>query len=161
MLYGLKTKAAITSGDGNEVRNRVQVYPTKLSIGTIGANSGKLTLLKTPLFQTNTGVNGTFTTDATVDIMSSNLLSTTDTNYLSEEGDFVYGYFKGYLNNASAFIKVLGKIERKNDLYYFYPHEVFSGQLQIVSGSEFVRDEIFDSEGNIDWGMEPENPDRL
>lgn len=149
MLYGLKTKAAITSGDGNEVRNRVQVYPTKLSIGTIGANSGKLTLLKTPLFQTNTGVNGTFTTDATVDIMSSNLLSTTDTNYLSEEGDFVYGYFKGYLNNASAFIKVLGKIERKNDLYYFYPHEVFSGQLQIVSGSEFVRDEIFDSEGNI------------
>lgn len=148
MLYGLKTKAAITSGDGADVRNRVQVYPTKLSIGTIGANSGKLTLLKTPLFQTAVTSTGTFTTDATVDIMESNLLSSTDVGYLSEEGDVVYGYFKGYLNNATSFIKVLGKLERKNDLYYFYPHEVFSGKLEIVSGSEFIMDGIFDSEGN-------------
>ena len=147
MLYGLKTKANIISGDGAEVRNRVQVYPTKLSVGTTGSNAGKLTLLKTPLFQNDIGTAGTFTTTAETNLSDTNLLTSTDLGYIQSDGDSIYGYFKGYLNDSTTFIKLLGKLERINDLYYFYPYNVFSGKLVINAGSEFVKEGVFDSVG--------------
>jgi hypothetical protein len=147
MLYGLKTKANIISGDGAEVRNRVQVYPTKLSVGTTGSNAGKLTLLKTPLFQNDIGTAGTFTTTAETNLGETNLLTSTDLGYIQSDGDSIYGYFKGYLNDSTTFVKLLGKLERINDLYYFYPYNVFSGKLVIEAGSEFVKEGVFDSVG--------------
>lgn len=149
MLYGLKTKANILSGDGDEVRNRVQVYPTKLSVGTTGTSAGKLTLLKTPLFQTKTVPTGTFTLTADTNLSETNLLTTDDSGYITNDGEFIYGYLKGYLNDSTSFVKILGKLQRTNDLYYFYPYEVFSGKLVVVSGDEFVRDDIFNSDGTV------------
>ena len=162
LLYGLKTKANILSGDGDEVRNRVQVYPTKLSTGTTGSGSGKLTLLKTPLFQTTTVTSGTFTVTADMNLGNTNLLTTADSNFIPNDGDFTYGYFKGYINDSSSFVKLLGKLERKNDLYYFYPYDVFSGKLELKSGSEFVQEVFFDSAGNvIDYNVNDFSKERL
>ena len=50
-LIGLKCRDFIQSSTGQLVRNRTQVYPTRLSTGSTGVV--KLDLLKSPIFQTN------------------------------------------------------------------------------------------------------------
>ena len=50
-LIGLKCRDFIQSSTGQQVRNRTQVYPTRLSTGSTGVV--KLDLLKSPIFQTN------------------------------------------------------------------------------------------------------------
>ena len=50
-LIGLKCRDFIQSSTGQDVRNRTQVYPTRLSTGSTGVI--KLDLLKSPIFQTN------------------------------------------------------------------------------------------------------------
>jgi len=54
-VYGLETKQVILSTrEGNSVRNRVQVYPTKLSASnSSGENTVRLRFKKTPIFQSN------------------------------------------------------------------------------------------------------------
>ena len=49
-LIGLKCRDFIQSSTGRNVRNRTQVYPTRLSTGSTGVI--KVDLLKTPIFQT-------------------------------------------------------------------------------------------------------------
>jgi hypothetical protein len=49
-LIGLKCRDFIQSSTGRDVRNRTQVYPTRLSTGSTGVI--KVDLLKTPIFQT-------------------------------------------------------------------------------------------------------------
>lgn len=149
LVYGLKTKPSIISGDGDEVRNRVQVYPTTLSFGATGTGSGKLSLLKTPIFQTGTSTPGSFAVSADCVITNSNLLTTTNNGYLSNDGDFTYGYFQGYINESNSFVKVLGKLELLNEKYYFYPLEVFNGTLTIRSGSLFLKEGIFTHTGDV------------
>jgi len=50
-LVGIKCRDFIQSSTGRDVRNRTQVYPTRLSTGSDAVI--KVDLLKTPLFQTN------------------------------------------------------------------------------------------------------------
>ena len=50
-LVGIKCRDFIQSSTGRDVRNRTQVYPTRLSTGSDQVI--KVDLLKTPLFQTN------------------------------------------------------------------------------------------------------------
>jgi len=50
-LVGIKCRDFIQSSTGRDVRNRTQVYPTRLSTGSDKVI--KVDLLKTPLFQTN------------------------------------------------------------------------------------------------------------
>ena len=50
-LIGIKCRDFIQSSTGRSVRNRTQVYPTRLSTGSTGVI--KLDLLKTPIFQTD------------------------------------------------------------------------------------------------------------
>jgi len=147
-IYGLKTKKVITSGEEVDVRNRVQVYPTRLSIGTSGTGSGKLSLLKTPLFQTNVITVGNLSTVADIDINEINELPVNNNLYLSENGDFVYGYFRGFLRGATAPLSILGKLEKQNDNILFTPNEIYNGDLIIASGSSFLKEGIFDSQGN-------------
>jgi hypothetical protein len=149
LLYGLKTKDAITSGEQIDVRNRVQVYPTRLSVGSEGTSSGKLTLLKTPVLQTLTPTTGSLSITADVDINQTKLLSVTNTEYLADNGDTTYGYFRGYLNGATNFIKVLGRLQKTNDQIYFYPYEIYNGQLIIEAGESFLKEGIYDPEGNV------------
>jgi len=148
LLYGLKTKDDITSGNGDAVRNRVQVYPTRLSAGADGTVNAKMTLLKTPKFQTAIGTTGSFALNASVDLNSSYLLSTTDTDYLSQNGDFLYGYFRASLNGSETLISVLGRLEKSNDNYYFYPTEIYNGTLEVASGATFLKEGVFDPQGN-------------
>jgi len=51
-LVGLKCRDFIQSSTGQSVRNRTQVYPTRLSTGSTG-QIVKVDLLKTPFFQTD------------------------------------------------------------------------------------------------------------
>ena len=51
-IIGLKCRDFITSSTGRSVRNRTQVYPTRLSTGSIGPDVVQMDFLKTPLFQT-------------------------------------------------------------------------------------------------------------
>ena len=51
-LVGLKCRDFIQSSTGQSVRNRTQVYPTRLSTGSTG-QIVKVDLLKTPIFQTD------------------------------------------------------------------------------------------------------------
>ena len=53
-LIGLKCRDFIQSSTGRDVRNRTQVYPTRLSTGSSGVI--KVDLLKTPIFQTTSTV---------------------------------------------------------------------------------------------------------
>jgi len=53
-LIGLKCRDFIQSSTGRDVRNRTQVYPTRLSTGSTGVI--KVDLLKTPIFQTTSTV---------------------------------------------------------------------------------------------------------
>jgi len=58
-IYGIETKKAIRSTrEGNLVRNRVQVYPTKMSTANIDAGTVRLRFKKTPIFQTLTAPGG-------------------------------------------------------------------------------------------------------
>ena len=53
-LIGLKCRDFIQSSTGRDVRNRTQVYPTRLSTASTGVI--KVDLLKTPIFQTTSTV---------------------------------------------------------------------------------------------------------
>lgn len=148
IIYGIKAKDFIVSGEQVDVRNRVQVYPTRLSLGTTGSSSGKLGLLKTPIFQTNTSTTGSLATTAAVDLNETSLIPVNNTDYLTENGDAVYGYFKGYLGGSTSFISVLGKLEKQNDQIFFTPVELFNRPLVVEGGSDFLLEGIFDSQGN-------------
>ena len=56
-LVGLKCRDFITSSLGQDVRNRTQVYPTRLSTGSTAMI--KIDLLKSPIFQTTSGISTT------------------------------------------------------------------------------------------------------
>lgn len=148
IIYGIKAKDFIVSGEQVDVRNRVQVYPTRLSLGASGTSSGKLGLLKTPVFQTATQTSSTLSLTETVDLNETNLLSVDNSQYLSENGDSIYGYFQGYLGGSTSFISVLGKLEKQNDLIYFEPVELYNRPLIIENGSSFLKEGTFDSQGN-------------
>ena len=111
----------------NGVRNRVQIYPTKLSIGSSAVTTVKL--VKTPIFQTKDAFSGifntTYTLGSSLDIgsiakptkLDSALLS--NTSYLAD-GARVYGYFRGfYEGNSGAVITVLGLLQNIGGSYFF------------------------------------------
>ena len=56
-LIGLKCRDEIVSSTGQGVRNRTQVYPTRMSTGSTGLV--KLDMIKSPKFQTTSLISGT------------------------------------------------------------------------------------------------------
>ena len=116
-LIGLKCRDFITSSQGRTVRNRTQVYPTRLSTGSNALM--KVDLLKTPIFQTESVTSGTFSiTTATVNIGKRGkafLLSNVSNNSYLEEGTGAYGYFRGKFEGdaSNKTITVLGYLERR------------------------------------------------
>jgi hypothetical protein len=148
LVYGLKTKANIVSGDGDEVRNRVQVYPTRLSIGSSGSTNAKVALIKTPKFQSNTSTTGSLAISSASDLNESYVISVSNQDYLSQNGQFTYGYFRASLNGSETLISVLGRLEKANDQYYFYPEDIYNGTLELASNAVFLKEGIFDPKGN-------------
>ncbi len=146
-LIGLKCRDFITSSQGRQVRNRTQVYPTRLSTGSEGSVI-KIDLLKTPIFQTGSTITGaTPTLSAAVNIgkRGQPTLVTLSNNAYLEDGTGVYGYFRGlFEGDASAkVITVLGYLEKRpltssTPGYYFNALDSTTTNLILSSGSTFL-----------------------
>jgi hypothetical protein len=107
IVYGLETKQTIYSTvDANPVRNRVQVYPTKMSAANLGDNPVRLRMKKTPKFQTLTTPVGTIALNSDYLVTSQNLpLDVTESSapYIRNNED-LYGWFKGRVLNSNVTI---------------------------------------------------------
>lgn len=150
VAFGLKAKQNILNSIGFGVRNRVQVYPTKLSTANFGSIPIKLNVVKTPLFQPNTPTFGSFTLNTQYEITSENLpLPTSSIEYLRRDEDFVYGWFRANVGSTPS--TVFGRLYRDNGgQYYFEMKDVFSSTVTLYAGSgfPFLKDGRFDFQGN-------------
>lgn len=146
VAFGLKAKQSLLNSVGFGVRNRVQVYPTKLATANFGSLPIKLNVVKTPLFQPNIPTFGTFVLDSSYEITSDNLpLPTSSVDYLRRDEDYVYGWFRSNVGT------VFGRLYRDNGgQYYFELRDVFSTAVVLYSGAgfAFLKDGRFDFEGN-------------
>ena len=141
--FGLKAKETIFNSEGFGVRNRVQVYPTKLSTANFANVPMTLDVIKTPIFQPNVQTNGNFTITELYPITSDELpIPTTDENYLASDGDSVFGWF---IANVGT---VFGRLYRKGGLYYFELKDVFTTEVQLFSGIPFLKDGRFAPDGS-------------
>ena len=150
-VYGIETKKTILSTrEQNAVRNRVQVYPTKLSTANLTTNNTnvRLRFKKTPTFQSNASPTGTFTLTADFAIDTSNnflpINSGNSGGYLNN-GEETYGWFRGRI--GSEFITVFGRLNKETDNYYFQLLESYEGVVTLVSGSTFISDCKFLADG--------------
>ena len=142
VLIGLKCREEV-----NSVRNRIQVYPTRLSIGNSG-NFATIKLVKSPVFQTEDVVSGNFTT--TYDkgtalnigsIAKPVALDSTkvqNLGFLSELGS-TFGYFRGFYDGDSENeITIFGKLQRDaSGVYLFNAYEKTNINLLIFG--DFLR----------------------
>jgi hypothetical protein len=151
-VYGLETKKVIVSTrDRNAVRNRVQVYPTKLSTsntsGADASNVVRLRFKKTPTFQTLIAPTSTtyLTSDYTVD-NTNQPLPINDSGYL-QNGTSTYGWFRARVEAAQ--VTVFGRLYREGDLYYFELLQAVEGVVTLKGGSvnKFLSDLRFDVTG--------------
>ena len=144
-LVGIKCRDFIQSSTGKNVRNRTQVYPTRLATGSTGVL--KLDLIKSPVFQTASTVTGSLSLSATVNIGKRGkptLLSVSNNTYLSE-GTGVYGYFRGSFDGDASgrVISVLGYLERRAAVtgtpgYYFYALDASSDTITLSITKPFL-----------------------
>jgi len=154
-MIGLKCRDFITSSTGREVRNRTQVYPTRLSTGSNALI--KVDLLKSPIFQTTSAISGTFTLPANPDPSDTsktvlnigkrgksfkiNLLSS---SYLTTNNTGVYGYLRGKFQNDAAqkTITVFGYLERRgaSTEYYFRAENPTNDNIELTGGTVFLRE---------------------
>ena len=145
-LIGLTCRDFITSSTGKEVRNRTQVYPTRLSTGSEGSVI-KMDLIKTPIFQTSSTVTGTLKiTTANVNIGKRGkafLLPNVDNNSYLEEGTGTYGYFlaKFEFDSTDKIKSILGYLERRPTSsptpgYYFNALESTTDNLVLISTAD-------------------------
>lgn len=148
VVFGLKAKENILNSVGKGVRNRVQVYPTKMStssiapVGVTDSPKIKLQLLKTPLYQPDITPTGSFTLTTTYDITPSNLvMPTASTGYLAKDGDGIYGWFRANVGT------VFGYLYRLGGNYYFNLLETYSEQVTLLSGINFLAEGRFDFSG--------------
>jgi len=155
-LVGLKCRDFITSSLGQDVRNRTQVYPTRLSTGSTAMI--KIDLLKSPIFQTTSTINGSLSLNETVekDIGKrgkSFLITVSNNSYLSEDTG-VYGYFRGKFKNdpANKIITVFGYLERRSATtgtpgYYFRAEDSTSDEILLSKTSTFLYEQQSNPKG--------------
>jgi len=146
-VYGLETKKVILSTrEGNAVRNRVQVYPTKLSTNnsSSGTDTVRLRFKKTPIFQTQvtpntTGSQFTLTSEYTIDNTNTELPFTDHaTHPYLQNGEKIYGWFRGRI--AAQGITAFGELSKEGDKYYFEMLETFEGTVTLTTSEDFLPD---------------------
>jgi hypothetical protein len=149
-LIGLKCRDFIQSSTGRDVRNRTQVYPTRLSTGSDGVI--KVDLLKTPIFQTTSSTSGSLSLSAAVNIGKQGKptsISVSNSSYLAASNG-VYGYFRGSFETDATLrpITVLGYLENRgtND-YYFYVLNSTSDNIILTTTEPFLKEENSNAEG--------------
>lgn len=155
-VFGLETKQNIVSQvSQNSVRNRVQVYPTKLSSSNLGNNPVRLRMKKSPLFQPDVTTNGNFNLSSNYEITSNSLplpATTASSNYIQNE-EFVYGWFRARLNIAESgpIVSIFGRLEKRVGQYFFVLEETVTGIIFLLSpptGRAFLAEKRFDARGN-------------
>ncbi len=147
--YGLETKKVILSTrESNAVRNRVQVYPTKLSTANIGNNPVRMRFKKTPTFQTDTAYVGSISTSATYAITAANLpLAVTESGgagTFMDNADSLFGWFQATVGVDN--ITVFGRLYKEADLYYFELLQSFNADVTLKAGI-FLPDARFSADG--------------
>ena len=149
--YNLETKKIILSTQqSNAVRNRVQVYPTKLSASNLGNNPVRMRFKKTPIFQTSTVYSGTFTLDAPYTLTATNdALSTVGVTESSapyfDNNESLFGWFQALVDADP--VTVFGRLYKESDEYYFEILESYNGTIQLKAGA-FLPDPRFEADGD-------------
>ena len=131
-LVGIKCRTEI-----NGVRNRVQIYPTRLATGlTSNSESLAVELIKTPIFQTFTDPSGTFAINNTDGVNIGNrgkriLLDPADITESGGVGTYIqpgeklYGWFRYTILGSPLAFTILGLLERTSaGSYYFSANDV-------------------------------------
>ena len=144
-VYGLETKKVILSTrESNAVRNRVQVYPTKLSTNNASAATDtiRLRFKKTPIFQSlvepGSGVNFTLTSDYTIDNSNAELPYTDGGTPYLQNGDVIFGWFRGRIDAQG--VTAFGRLSKEGDKYYFEMLETFEGTVVLTQHEPFLPD---------------------
>lgn len=155
-LYGLETKENIISTvSGVPVRNRVQVYPTKLSTSNLGTKPVRLRLRKTPTFQPNVTTSGTISvsSDYTITSAKTPLAVTESSAPFMANGESVYGWFRAKVDSVDTgeSITVFGKLYKEGGSYYFDLLETVQGTVILhasdaISSGQFLPDGRYDAE---------------
>lgn len=146
-VYGVETKKSIKSTrESNVVRNRVQVYPTKLSSANIGNDTVRLRFKKTPTFQTHVAPNGTFRLNGGYSIDNTNQPITQDgtADYLLNDTES-FGWLRGRI--VSEAVTVFGRLYREADAYYFELLQSFEGEIELIDNGVFLPDLKFQADG--------------
>jgi hypothetical protein len=162
--FGVQTKTEITSSQGFDVRNRVQVYPTRLSTGVTGQGTSSLQLLKNPTFQSYAIDNWSKDTSGYFDplTLSSDtslndagtptpLSVTTEPTGLSS-GDRIYGWFRGYFTEdpATTLFPVFGFLTYTDSgIYTFTSQDPFNGAVTLEADFSFLPAQNFTSDGTV------------
>ena len=153
-LNSIKCRDFIQSSTGQSVRNRTQVYPTRLSTGSIGSSAIKIDLIKSPIFQTTASTTGNIALSAIVNIgqrSNPTKITVSNTSYLSTNTG-VYGYFRGYYQNDTTqkLFAVLGYLEnRGSDGYYFNAINSSIDNIILSNSQNFLKEENTNSVGSI------------
>ena len=90
-MIGLKCRDFIQSSTGRSVRNRTQVYPTRLSTGSLGPKVVQMDFLKTPLFQTTSIVTSHADASGSSLGLTANPLTATSTDSQIPAGSYDLG----------------------------------------------------------------------
>ena len=153
--YNLETKKVILSTQqSNAVRNRVQVYPTKLSASNLGNNPVRMRFKKTPIFQTDTVYTGTlaspgFILDAPYVLTAANeplsSVGVTEVGTFFDNNESLYGWFQALVDSDA--VTVFGRLYKVSDEYYFEILESYNGTITLKAG-EFLPDPRFEADGD-------------
>ena len=152
-LIGLKCRDFITSSTGREVRNRTQVYPTRLSTGSSALI--KVDLLKSPIYQTTSTISGSFTLPTNPDPTDTSKttlnigkrgkafkINLTSSSFLTADNSGAYGYLKGKFENDASqkVVTVLGYLERRSSSseYYFRAENPSNDNIVLTGGTVFL-----------------------
>ena len=156
-LIGLKCRDFITSSTGREVRNRTQVYPTRLSTGSSALI--KVDLLKSPIYQTTSQISGSFTLPANPDPTDTSKTTlnigkrgkafkiniSTGNNFLTTDNSGAYGYLRGVFQNDASqkVITVLVYLERRSSasVYYFRAENPTNDNILLYANSVYLYEE--------------------
>lgn len=146
ITFGLKAKQAIFNSEGTGVRNRVQVYPTKMSTANFANVPMTLEIVKTPIFQSTVATTGQFILEAPSPLVPQYIITPENEplpvviasdSYLRNDGDFVYGWF---IANVGT---VFGKLYRVGGSYYFELRDVFAEEVRLFVNVPFLKDGRF------------------
>jgi len=190
VLFGISSKTDIATSTGEKVRNRIQVYPTKLSTGVANINGSIVTLklIKNALFQTlDYNINGWNTKSI---IINTAVAAVSSSRQLKPAGlttvipaialsatagtitgtSSIYGWFRVYRDTYAAnnVFTVFGSLKytQATTTYEFTPKDSLTGNVFFVPESYFLPARSYNGNGalitsNTLIGIPEDSVDRL